>query len=60
MTLKWMCTRSGTYYVDVMNPYMGDSLYIHYSFSIKTFKNDSFEPDNILPMATILDTSKTP
>jgi hypothetical protein len=60
ITLKWMCTRSGTYYFDVMNPYMGDSLVLHYTASVKTFKNDQFEPDNIMSMATLLDTSKTP
>jgi hypothetical protein len=60
ITLKWMCTRSGMYYFDVMNPYMGDSLILHYTTSVKTFNNDPFEPDNIMSMATLLDTSKIP
>lgn len=60
ITLKWMCTRSGIYYFDAINPYMGDSVLIHYTVSVKAFKNDAFEPDNIMSMATLLDTSKTP
>ncbi len=60
ITLKWMCTVSGTYYFDIIKPDMGNSLFLEYTVSVKTFKNDPFEPDNIMSMATILDTTKTP
>lgn len=60
LSLNWMCTRSGTYYFDITNPYVVDSLMLHYTVSVKTFKIDSFEPDNIQSIATLLDTSKTP